>query len=154
MLPCLTSPSSRKTPLPYWAESMWPRMTEGPVAPGVAEYLYQPAVRTSLSGGTCTVLSAFRPSCMMLASTPIAGTVIRMGIDPDAVIVGSGVGVAGAVCDGGGAEVVSCSVGVWMMASAAFGEGAVGGFLCAVEPTTIRTAPSASSSAHTPAMPA
>ncbi len=75
---------------------------------------------------------------MMLASTPIAGTVIRIGIDPVAVMVGSGVGVAGAGGDDGGADVVNCSVGVWMMASAAFGDGAVSRSTPSNQPRSVR----------------
>ena len=83
---------------------------------------------------------------MMFASTPIAGTVIRIGIDPLAVIVGSGVGDAQvrsmALRDR--AQLLRSEFGRSLRPRSV--TGAVGGFLCAVEPTTISTAPSASSS--------
>src|SRR5579875_120248 len=57
-------------------------MTDVPICPGVAEYLYQ-AARSALvsSGGTCIVPSAFLPRRSSLELTPMAGISTDTGTD-------------------------------------------------------------------------
>src|SRR5579863_6309004 len=53
--------------------STWPSMTDAPIWPGVAEYLYHAARSALVSGGTCIEPSAFTPRRRSLELTPIAG---------------------------------------------------------------------------------
>src|SRR5579875_251412 len=63
------------------AESTWPRMTAAPGWPGAGPYSYHPARLWSPSGGTWTVPSAFLPSLMTGALTPMAGIRMRTGTE-------------------------------------------------------------------------
>src|SRR5262249_43128316 len=59
-------------------------MTDAPIWPGVAEYLYQAASPASVvTGGTWTVPSGLRPRCRSREWTPIAGMSTETGIDRD-----------------------------------------------------------------------
>src|SRR6266480_346815 len=67
------APRRKKTAGPRWL-STWPSMTDEPIWPGVAEYLYH-AARPALVriDGTWTVPSALSPMRSSFESTPIAG---------------------------------------------------------------------------------
>src|SRR5690348_253129 len=67
------APRRKKTAGPCWL-STWPSMTDEPIWPGVAEYLYH-AARPALVriDGTWTVPSALSPRRSSFESTPIAG---------------------------------------------------------------------------------
>src|SRR5438445_5067161 len=62
--------------------STWPSMTDEPIWPGVAEYLYQ-AARPALVwiDGTATVPSGLSPRSSSLESTPMAGIRTETGMD-------------------------------------------------------------------------
>ena len=63
-------------------ESTWPAITAGPSAPGVGEYLYQPALLyVGPGGGTSSAPVAVRPSCSSPDFTLIAGIVMEIGVD-------------------------------------------------------------------------
>src|SRR6266702_2156671 len=71
--PRCRAPRRKKTAGPCWL-STWPSMTDEPIWPGVAEYLYH-AARPALVliDGTWTVPSALSPRRSSVESTPIAG---------------------------------------------------------------------------------
>src|SRR2546429_1599441 len=71
--PRCRAPRRKKTAGPRWL-STWPSMTDEPIWPGVAEYLYQAAKPALvLIDGTWTVPSALSPRRSNLEFTPIAG---------------------------------------------------------------------------------
>jgi len=71
--PRCRAPRRKKTAGPFWL-STCPSMTDDPIWPGVAEYLYH-AARPAfvLTEGTWTVPSALSPRCSSVESTPMAG---------------------------------------------------------------------------------
>src|ERR1700760_2483380 len=71
--PRCKAPRRKKTAGPR-SLSTCPSMTDDPIWPGVAEYLYQAAWPASvLTEGTWTVPSALSPRCSSAESTPMAG---------------------------------------------------------------------------------
>src|SRR5579871_6301734 len=57
-------------------------MTDAPIWPGVAEYLYQAASPALVwTDGTMTVPSRLSPRCSSLVSTPMAGIRTETGMD-------------------------------------------------------------------------
>jgi hypothetical protein len=56
-------------------------MTAGPRWPGVGPYRYQPVRLCSSSGGTWTVPSAFLPTSITGASTPMTGMRMLTGTE-------------------------------------------------------------------------
>src|SRR2546421_11219644 len=54
-------------------------ITDAPLSPGTALPMYQPAVMPLSAGGTSTVWSLFRPSCIRGLSTPMDAMVTRAG---------------------------------------------------------------------------
>src|SRR5579875_2913767 len=92
------------------AESTWPRMTAAPGWPGAGPYLYQPVRSWSPSGGTWTVPSAFLPTSMTGALTPMAGMRMRTGTDrTSACTCGSRAGAGTAVVTDAGMPVAPAS---------------------------------------------
>src|SRR5579859_7779532 len=81
MSPGRSAPRRKKTAGPR-SLSTWPSMTDAPIWPGVAEYLYH-AARSALvlSGGTCIEPSALTPRRRSLDFTPIAGISTETGSD-------------------------------------------------------------------------
>src|SRR5690348_17110867 len=71
--PWCRAPSRKKTAGPCWL-STCPSMTDDPIWPGVAEYLYHAATPALVRrDGTWTVPSALSPRCSSFESTPMAG---------------------------------------------------------------------------------
>src|SRR5215469_10941863 len=59
-------------------------MTDAPICPGVAEYLYQAASSAAVvTDGTWTVPSGLRPRCRSRECTPMAGMSTETGTDRD-----------------------------------------------------------------------
>src|SRR3954467_3817716 len=61
--------------------STWPRITAGPISPGVGPSLYQPACIGVLTGGTSIVWSALSPSCTSDEGAPILGMSTDTGVE-------------------------------------------------------------------------
>src|ERR1700748_2634526 len=75
------APRRKKTAGPR-VLSTWPSMTDEPIWPGVAEYLYQAALAALVcSDGTWIVPSGLRHRCSSVESTPIAGIRTETGIE-------------------------------------------------------------------------
>src|SRR5689334_25439787 len=71
--PRCRAPRRKKTAGPFWL-STWPSMTDDPIWPGVAEYLYHAAWPAFvLMEGTWTVPSALSPRRSSAEFTPMAG---------------------------------------------------------------------------------
>src|SRR5689334_582160 len=87
------------TPSPYAPTVTCPRITDGPVSPGVGDPLYQPAGACAAIGGTATVPSGARPSDITDVSTPSDGMRSRSGSDRGMgrAAVTAGVALPGAV---------------------------------------------------------
>src|SRR3954447_623445 len=76
-----SAPSRKKTAGPR-VLSTWPSMTDEPIWPGVAEYLYQAALAALVrSDGTWIVPSGLSPRCSSVESTPMAGIRTETGIE-------------------------------------------------------------------------
>src|SRR6185437_1963116 len=81
VLPGRSAPRRKNTAGPR-VLSTWPSMTDEPIWPGVAEYLYQAASPALVwIDGTLTVPSGLSPRRSSLEFTPIAGTRTEPGRD-------------------------------------------------------------------------
>src|SRR5437763_12950476 len=79
--PRCRAPRRKKTAGPR-VLSTWPSMTDEPIWPGVAEYLYQAASPALVwIDGTLTVPSGLSPRCSSLEFTPMAGIRTETGRD-------------------------------------------------------------------------
>src|SRR6516165_2639928 len=77
--PRCSAPRRKKTAGPRWL-STCPSMTDDPIWPGVAEYLYHAAWPALVwREGTWTVPSALSPRCSRVESTPMAGMCTETG---------------------------------------------------------------------------
>src|SRR5579859_3520160 len=81
VLPGRSAPRRKNTAGPR-VLSTWPSMTDEPIWPGVAEYLYH-AARPALVwiDGTATVPSGLSPRCSSLELTPMAAIRTETGTD-------------------------------------------------------------------------
>src|SRR5579859_7575030 len=81
VLPGRSAPSRKKTAGPC-VLSTWPSMTDEPIWPGVAEYLYQAALAALVrSDGTSIVPSGLSPRRSSVESTLIAGISTETGTE-------------------------------------------------------------------------
>src|SRR5450755_4328126 len=88
-------------------------MTAAPRWPGAGPYSYQPVRLWMASGGTWTVPSAFLPTFMTGALTPMPGIRTLTGTDrASAVAWGSWLSLGGAVVTDAGVTVAPASAGV------------------------------------------
>lgn len=95
--PARSRGSCLKTPSPYLPTVTWPRITDGPVWPGVGEPSYQPAGACAAIGGTATSPSASSPRDITAVSTPISGMRSRSGSERAMARTATGCGAAAVV---------------------------------------------------------